>query len=195
MIQRNHEDLLKTLGATKVHSGKVAQAAIDKIGPDEAYKHGKWVLSTDYTTDTYVIRQKNKEVWVQVTPLGSDGNCAINVTERAAMPQYATIMKTDELKKTRNRRPGHALPQFRYRPGAYQSLIGAGHGRNRAAIAGQPGSAPGRGRLYRQRRYVRPQPNTVGGPGSGSSATHHQSGHYRCPPVSRQLRPDPLPGR
>ena len=99
MIQRNYEDLLKTLGATKVHSGKVAQAAIDKIGQDEAYKHGKWVLSTDQATDTYVIRQKNKEVWVQVTPLGSDGNYAINVTERAAMPQQATIMKADELKK------------------------------------------------------------------------------------------------
>ena len=99
MIQRNYEDLLKTLGATKVHSGKVAQAAIDKIGQDEAYKHGKWVLSPDQATDTYVIRQKNKEVWVQVTPLGSDGNYAINVTERAAMPQQATIMKADELKK------------------------------------------------------------------------------------------------
>ena len=99
MIQRNYEDLLKTLGATKVHSGKVAQAAIDKVGSDEVYKHGKWVLSTDHATDTYVIRQKNKEVWVQVTPLGSDGNYAINVTERAAMPQQATIMKADELKK------------------------------------------------------------------------------------------------
>ena len=99
MIQRNYEDLLKTLGATKVHSGKVAQAALDKVGSDEAYKHGKWVLSTDHTTDTYVIRQKNKEVWVQVTPLGSDGNYAVNVTERAAMPQQATIMKADELKK------------------------------------------------------------------------------------------------
>ncbi|GAA4050690.1 hypothetical protein GCM10022409_41790 [Hymenobacter glaciei] len=99
MIQRNYEDLLKGLGAVKVSSSKVAQAAIDKIGSDEAYKHGKWVLSTDYVTDTYVIRQKNKEVWTQVTPLGSDGNYAINVTERAAMPQQATIMKADELKK------------------------------------------------------------------------------------------------
>jgi len=99
MIQRNYEDLLKTLGATKVNSGKVDQAALDKIGQDEAYKQGKWVLSTDRATDTYVIRQKNKEVWVQVTPLGSDGNYAINVTERAAMPQQATIMKADELKK------------------------------------------------------------------------------------------------
>ena len=99
MIQRNYEDLLKSLGATKVHSGKLAQAAIDKIGSDEAYKHGKWVLSTDYVTDTYVIHQKDKEVWTQVTAMGSDGNYAINVTERAAMPQQATIMKADELKK------------------------------------------------------------------------------------------------
>ena len=99
MIQRNYEDLLKGLGAVKVHSGEVAQTAIDKVGSDEVYKRGKWVLSTDHVTDTYVIRQKNKEIWTQVTPLGSDGNYAINVTERAAMPQQATIMKADELKK------------------------------------------------------------------------------------------------
>ncbi|HEX8506288.1 MAG TPA: hypothetical protein VF630_13045, partial [Hymenobacter sp.] len=74
MIQRNYEDLLKTLGATKVHSGKVERAAIDKLGNDEVYKHGKWVISTDHVTDTYVIRQKDKEVWVQVTALGGDGN-------------------------------------------------------------------------------------------------------------------------
>jgi hypothetical protein len=99
MIQRNYEDLLKSLGAVKVYSGVLDPAAIDKVGSDEVYKHGKWVLSDNHVTDTYVIRQKNKEVWVQVTPLGGDGNYAINVTERAAMPQQATIMKADELKK------------------------------------------------------------------------------------------------
>lgn len=99
MIQRNYDDLLKTLGATKVHSGMVPRAAIDKIGQDEVYKHGKWVISTDYVTNTYVIRQKNKEVWVQVTALGSGGDYAITVTERAPMPQQASIMKADELKK------------------------------------------------------------------------------------------------
>ena len=98
MIQRNYEDLLRGLGAVKVHSDKTPRAAIDKIGSDQAYKQGKWVLSTDHVTDTYVIRQKNKEVWTQVTSLGSDGQYAINVTERAAMPQQATIMKADELK-------------------------------------------------------------------------------------------------
>ena len=93
MIQRNYENLLNSLGATRVHSGKVAQPAFDKIGQEEAYKHGKWVLSPDHATDTYVIRQKNKEVWVQVNTLGGDGDYALNVTERAAMPQQATIMK------------------------------------------------------------------------------------------------------
>ena len=99
MIQRNYGDLLKSLGAVQVSSGKLPQAAIDKVGSDEVYKHGKWVLSDSHATDTYVIRQKNKEVWAQVTPLGGDGNYAINVTERAAMPQQATIIKADELKK------------------------------------------------------------------------------------------------
>ena len=99
MIQRNYENLLKGLGAVKVHSGETPRTVIDKLGSEKAYKYGKWVLSPDHVTDTYVIRQKNKEVWVQVTPLGSDGDYAINVTERAAMPQQATILKADELKK------------------------------------------------------------------------------------------------
>ena len=114
MIQRNYEDLLRGLGAVKVHSGETPRAAINKIGSDQAYKQGKWVLSTDHVTDTYVIRQKNKEIWTQVTPLGSDGNYAINVTERAAMPQQATIMKADELKKTSNGGPHRALPELRF---------------------------------------------------------------------------------
>jgi outer membrane protein OmpA-like peptidoglycan-associated protein len=99
MIRRNYENLLKGLGAVKVHSGAVAQAAIEKVGADAAYKHGKWVVDNYRETDTYVIRQANKEVWAQVSALGSDGDYCITVTERAAMPQQATIMKADELKK------------------------------------------------------------------------------------------------
>ncbi|SHL24276.1 hypothetical protein [Hymenobacter psychrotolerans] len=99
MIHRNYEDLLKTLGATKVSDGKPAKESIDKIGYDKIYKHGKWSVSSDHETDTYVIRQKDKEVWVQVTALGSDANYNLTVTERAAMPQQAGIIKADELKK------------------------------------------------------------------------------------------------
>ena len=99
MIQRNYAELLKGLGAVLVSTGKTPQAAIDKIGEDEFRKHMKWAAEPDRETDTYVIRQKDKEVWVQVAPIGSDGDYALNVTERAAMPQQAGLMKADELKK------------------------------------------------------------------------------------------------
>lgn len=99
MIRRNYESLLTGLGAVKVFAGPVTQEAIDKVGSDEVYKHNKWSMSPDHETDTYVIRQKDKEVWVLVTALGGDGNYNITVDERAAMPQQATIIKADELKK------------------------------------------------------------------------------------------------
>ena len=100
MIRRNYETLLKDLGAIKVFSGKVSSEAIDKAGgSSEVYKHGKWSISTSYETDAYVIRQKDKEVWAQVTALGSDGGYNLTVAERAPMPQQASIIKADELKK------------------------------------------------------------------------------------------------
>jgi hypothetical protein len=99
MIQRNYEELLKGLGATKIHSGKMSKEALEKIGQDEAYKHGKWANDTDRETETYVIRQKDREIWTQVTPLGSDGGYVLSVTERSAMPQHAGLLKADELKK------------------------------------------------------------------------------------------------
>lgn len=99
MIQRNYETLLKELGAVKVFSGEIPQEAIDKVGSGEVYKHNKWSLSPDHETSIYVIRQKDKEVWALVTALGGDGNYNITMIERAAMPQQATIIKADELKK------------------------------------------------------------------------------------------------
>ncbi|WBA40680.1 hypothetical protein [Hymenobacter canadensis] len=99
MISRNYAALLQDLSATKVSSAKVPREIIDKVGSEEAYKHGKWSLSTDHVTDTYLIRQKDKEVWVQVTPLGSDGSYNITVAERAAMPQQATVIPAADIKK------------------------------------------------------------------------------------------------
>jgi hypothetical protein len=87
MIHRNYEDLLKGLGATKVFAGPVSREAIEKVGQANAYKYGKWSVSTDHDTDAYVIRQKDKEVWVQVTSLGGDGDYNLTVMERSAMPQ------------------------------------------------------------------------------------------------------------
>ncbi|TYZ07059.1 hypothetical protein FY528_16255 [Hymenobacter lutimineralis] len=100
MIRRNYETLVTGLGGVKVFSGKVPQEVIDKVGSDEVYKHGKWSIGNDHETDTYVIRQKDKEVWVQVTALGAtDANYNLTVTERAAMPQQAAVIPAQELKK------------------------------------------------------------------------------------------------
>ena len=98
MISRNYEDLIKGLGGVKVSSGKVSDAVVEKLGRDEFDKH-RGNLETSKEVDTYVIRQANKEVWVQVMPYIEGKYYQLNVTERAAMPQQATIMKADELKK------------------------------------------------------------------------------------------------
>jgi hypothetical protein len=99
MIHRNYETLIAGLGGVKVFAGTVPREIIDKVGQDKVYKHGKWSISTDHETDTYLIRQKDKEVWMQVTSLGGDGGYNLNVAERAAMPQQATVLPAEELKK------------------------------------------------------------------------------------------------
>ncbi|MCR5887659.1 hypothetical protein LRS06_07680 [Hymenobacter sp. J193] len=114
MIRRNYESLVTGLGGVKVFAGEVPREVIDKVGSDEVYKHGKWSISNDHETDAYVIRQKDKEVWVQVTALGGDANYNLTVTERAAMPQQATVIPAQELKKTRYRRAHSPLPQLRH---------------------------------------------------------------------------------
>ena len=95
MVQRNYEELIKGLGGVKVSSGKVPDEVVKAGGP-EYDKHTGGIRGY-METDTYVIRQKDKEVWVQV--MGDETNTLLNVTERAAMPQQAGILKADELKK------------------------------------------------------------------------------------------------
>jgi len=95
-VQRNYEDLIKQLGGVKVFSGKIPQEAIDKLGKDEFEKHSPYIYNST-ALDTYLIRQKDKEVWVQVR--AGESEYYLYVTERAAMPQQATTLKADELKK------------------------------------------------------------------------------------------------
>ena len=98
MISRNYEDLVKSLGGVKVSLGKVPNEVVEKLGQDEYNKH-RGSLETDREVYTYVIRQRDKEVWVQVMPYIEGRYYQLNVTERAAMPQQAGILKADELKK------------------------------------------------------------------------------------------------
>ncbi|WP_223648668.1 hypothetical protein [Hymenobacter psoromatis] len=94
MMERNYENLVKTLGGVKVWSGEIPGEARDKVGDDYSKYHG---LDAGKSADTYLIRQKDKEVWVQLVP--DHYSYTLNVVERAAMPQKLTVTPAAELKK------------------------------------------------------------------------------------------------
>lgn len=96
MIQRNYADLVKSLGGVQVSSVEMPANVVDAFGRPEYDKHNGGIASGNQV-DTYVIRQKDKEVWVQVAPDGYHYH--LNVTEKAAMPQQATTLPAAELKK------------------------------------------------------------------------------------------------
>ncbi|MCB2409532.1 hypothetical protein [Hymenobacter lucidus] len=97
MIQRNYENLVTSLGGVKVSSAKIPDDVLKKTGESEYEKHSGGMHNYQ-PVDTYVIRQKDKEVWVQVQT-SSDHQYKLNVTERAAMPQQAGVVQATELKK------------------------------------------------------------------------------------------------
>lgn len=96
MMQRNYENLVKSLGGVKVWSGELPNEAVEKLGSAEFHKHNG-NIDPNNQVDTYVIRQKDKEIWVQLRP--DDYRYYLNVIERAAMPQRVSALKADELKK------------------------------------------------------------------------------------------------
>ncbi len=98
-IDRNYENLLKELGAVKVWTGIIPKEAVDKIGNDEFYKHEGFGTDMNNASDTYLIRQKDKEIWVQLNSQ-SEGDYGIDVVEKAVMPTLTTVMPAADLKKT-----------------------------------------------------------------------------------------------
>lgn len=97
MVQRNYEELFKQIGAVKVSDTLVPREAIEKIGSDNYYKYSGGIGGDNSPAYTYVLRQKGKEIWLQMEV--SSEQYRLNVTERAAMAQQATLLKADELKK------------------------------------------------------------------------------------------------
>ncbi|WP_092774214.1 hypothetical protein [Hymenobacter actinosclerus] len=96
MQQRNYEALIKSLGGVQVSSAELPSEAIEKVGSD-TYRKYAGNISSGEQVDTYLIRQKDKEVWIQIQP--GDTYMDVVVTERAAMPQQVSTIPADELKK------------------------------------------------------------------------------------------------
>ncbi len=95
MMQRNYESLIKALGGVKVSSGNLPSEAVERLGDGEYNKHSG-NMAAGYQADTYVIHQKDKEIWVQLRP--DDYRYYLNVTEKAVMPQRVSTTAA-ELKK------------------------------------------------------------------------------------------------
>ncbi|RFP65391.1 hypothetical protein D0N36_08960 [Hymenobacter lapidiphilus] len=97
-IDRNLENQLKELGAVKVWTGIIPRESVDKIGNDEFYKHRGFGTNDNDASDTYLIRQKDKEVWVQLNSQ-SGGDYGMDVVEKAVMPNLTTVQPAADLKK------------------------------------------------------------------------------------------------
>lgn len=97
MIERNYDNLLKSLGGVQVAAmAKVPYDTITKFGEEEYRKRDGGIHPSNEVA-AYVIRQKDKQIWVQVSP--DESSYVLNVTETAAMPQQATTLPAAELKK------------------------------------------------------------------------------------------------
>lgn len=96
MMARNYENLVKNLGGVQVFSGELPSESVQKLGREEYYKHDG-NIDPGNQVDTYVIRRKDRQIWVQVAP--GDYKYQLNVMETSAMPQQATALPAAELKK------------------------------------------------------------------------------------------------
>lgn len=100
-IHRNYENLIKQAGGVKTHAAQMTQAMIDKFGGREKLDKSYFGPGPgpDYEHNTYVIRQANREIWVQVATGAVPAHGYVLVVERAAMAQSVTLLKADQLKK------------------------------------------------------------------------------------------------
>ncbi|KUG06340.1 hypothetical protein [Solirubrum puertoriconensis] len=96
MVRRNYENFINSVGGVKVFSGAIPDEAVEKVGgSDVAKKGGISGYSAEY--DVYVIRQKDKEIWMHVQK--QNDNYYLNVAEKAAMPQQISVVPAAEIKK------------------------------------------------------------------------------------------------
>ncbi|MEJ7658418.1 MAG: hypothetical protein WKG07_01720 [Hymenobacter sp.] len=187
MMARNYENLVKSLGGVKVWSGEIPSEAVDKLGDDYRKYRG---LDAGKSTDTYLIQQKDKEVWVQLLP--NHYRYTLNVVERAAMPQKLTVAARCRIKK-KLATEGHVALYLNFdtdktHPAARGQ---ADAGRGADAAHPKPRPAPGRRGPHRQRGHARPQPAAERRPCPRRSGRPAGPGHRPRPPERRRLRRDP----
>ena len=97
-LQRNLEDVIKKLGGTQITQSQITKQELEKI-PQKFqvdYVAGLGDIFNN-PTQTFVIRQANKDIWFQLTQSGN-GNAGLLVAETKPVQITAKALSSDQLK-------------------------------------------------------------------------------------------------
>lgn len=95
-LQRNIEDVIKQLGGQKIVNSQISKADLDKI-PEKFRVDYVSGLGDIYNnpTETFLIRQADKNIWLQLTQSGS--GAGLLVAETKALQITAKALTSDQL--------------------------------------------------------------------------------------------------
>lgn len=97
-LQRNLENVIQQLGGKQITMSKIPQQALDKL-PQKFqvdYVAGLGDIFNN-PTQTFVVRQANKNIWFQLTQTGN-GNAGLLVAETKPVEITAKVLNSDQLK-------------------------------------------------------------------------------------------------
>ncbi|AOA59734.1 OmpA family protein [Acinetobacter larvae] len=96
-LQRNLESVIQQLGGQRISHSKISAQALEKI-PEQFKVNYVAGLGDIYNnpTETFVIRQKDKNIWYQLTQSGNHAGLLVAQTE--ALQITAKILSSNQLK-------------------------------------------------------------------------------------------------
>ncbi|MFW1799835.1 OmpA family protein [Acinetobacter nematophilus] len=97
-LQRNLENVIQQLGGKQITVSKIPQQELDKL-PQKFqvdYVAGLGDIFNN-PTQTFVVRQANKNIWFQLTQTGN-GNAGLLVAETKPVEITAKVLNSDQLK-------------------------------------------------------------------------------------------------
>ena len=97
-LQRNLENVIQQLGGKQITMSKIPQQALDNL-PQKFQVDYVAGLGDVFNnpTQTFVVRQANKNIWFQLTQTGN-GNAGLLVAETKPVEITAKVLNSDQLK-------------------------------------------------------------------------------------------------